>query len=143
MHRRDREDPVDRVLERLARIDAVGRARLEPEQRRDGLQVVLDAVVDLLGEHAAHHRAPVLERDRGMVGDRDEQRALVVGERRVAVADELADLAPRQRSGRRTAYAPARPSGQAIFPSSSTSAAPVAPTASIVVFTIASSDSSR
>ena len=48
-----------------------------------------------------------------------------------------------QRSGRRTAYAPARPSGHAIFPSSSTSAAPVAPTAAIVVLTIASSDSSR
>ena len=47
------------------------------------------------------------------------------------------------RSGRRTAYAPARPSGQAMFPSSSTSAAPVARTAAIVVFTIASSDSSR
>ena len=48
-----------------------------------------------------------------------------------------------QRSGRRTLYAPARPPGQAISPSSSTSAAPVASTAAIVVFTIASSDSSR
>ena len=48
-----------------------------------------------------------------------------------------------QRSAVRTAYAPARPSGQAMRPSSSTSAAPVAPTASIVAFTIASSDSSR
>ena len=48
-----------------------------------------------------------------------------------------------QRSGVRTAYSPARPSGHAIFPSSSTSAAPVAATASIVVLTIASSDSSR
>src|SRR6266511_3309518 len=48
-----------------------------------------------------------------------------------------------QRSGNRTAYVPERPSGHAIFPSSSTSAAPVACTAAIVVFTIASSDSSR
>src|SRR5581483_245744 len=48
-----------------------------------------------------------------------------------------------QRSGVRTACFPARPSGHAILPSSRTSAAPVAETASIVVFTIASSDSSR
>ena len=119
-------------------------ARLEPQQRRDRLEVVLDPVVDLLGEDAAHDRASVLERDRGVVGDRREQRALLLGERRVAVADELADLRGRfQRSGSRIACAPGRPSGQAMFPSSRTSAAPVAPTASIVVFTIASSDSSR
>ena len=74
---RDGEDPVDRVLERLARVDAVG-PRLQPQQRGDRLQVVLDAVVDLLGEHAAHHRAAVLERDRRVVRDRGEQRAVVV-----------------------------------------------------------------
>ena len=50
---------------------------------------------------------------------------------------------PFQRSGRRTACAPARPSGHAMRPSSSTSAAPVASTAAIVVWTIAASDSSR
>ena len=55
-----------------------GVARLQPEQRRDGLQVVLDPVVDLLGEHAAHHRAPVLERDRRLLGDRREQLAVVL-----------------------------------------------------------------
>ena len=77
--RRDREDPVDRVLERLPRIDVLGVARLQPEQRRHGLQVVLDAVVDLLGEHAAHDRAPVLERDRGLLRDRGEQLAVVPG----------------------------------------------------------------
>ena len=91
MHGGDREDPVDRVVERAPRVDLVA-ARLQPQERRDRLQVVLDAVVDLLGEHAAHHRAPVLERDRRVVGDRGEQRALLVGERRVAVGDELADL---------------------------------------------------
>ena len=80
-------------VERAARIDLRG-ACLEPQQRGDGLQVVLDAVVDLLGEHAAHHRAPVLERDCGVVRDRLEQGAIVVGERRVAVANELADLPP-------------------------------------------------
>ena len=80
-----------------------GGARLEPQQRGDGLKVVLDAVVDLLGEHPAHHRAPVLERDRGVVRDRLEEGAIVVGERRVAVADELADLPalPLQRQAQR------------------------------------------
>jgi hypothetical protein len=48
--------------------------------------------MDLLRKHPAHDGSPVLERNRGMVCDRDEQRALLVGERRVAVADELADL---------------------------------------------------
>ena len=55
-----------------------GCARLQAQQRRHGLEVVLDAVVDLLGEHAAHHRAPVLERDRGLLGDRREQLAVVL-----------------------------------------------------------------
>ena len=93
VHGGDGEDPVDGVLERLARVDALG-ARLQAQERGDGLEVVLDAVVDLLGEDAAHHRAAVLERDGGVVGDRLEQRPLLVGERRVAVGHELADLAP-------------------------------------------------
>ena len=98
VHRGDGEDPVDRVVERLARVDVV-RARLQAQERRDRLQVVLHAVVDLLREHAAHDRAPVLERDRRVVRDRLEQRLVVGRERRVAVADELADLAalPAQR----------------------------------------------
>ena len=75
----DREDPVDRVGQRPARVD-LRRARLQPQQRGDGLEVVLDPVVDLLGEHAAHHRAPVLERDGSVVRDRLEQGAVVVGE---------------------------------------------------------------
>ena len=143
VHRGDREDPVDRVVERLARVDLLAGARLKPQQRGDGLEVVLDPVVDLLGEDAAHHRPAVLERDRGVVRDRREQRALLLRERRVAVADELADrpALPAQRDPDRMRAG--RPSGQAMFPSSRTSAAPVAPTASIVVCTIASSDSSR
>ena len=90
---RDREDPVHRVVQRLPRVDVVG-PRLQAEERGDRLQVVLDAVVDLLGEHAAHDRPAVLERDRCVVRDRLEQRLVVGGERRVAVADELADLPP-------------------------------------------------
>jgi hypothetical protein len=80
------------VLERLVRVDVV-RARLQAEQRRNGLQVVLDAMVDLLGEDAAHDSAPVLERNGGVMRDRLEQGAFVVRERRVAVGDELADHA--------------------------------------------------
>src|SRR5882672_6820335 len=84
------EDAIHGVLERLARVDTVG-ARLEAQQRRHGLQVVLHAMVDLLRKYAAHHGATVLERDCSMVRDRLEQRTVVVGERRVAVGDELAD----------------------------------------------------
>ena len=90
---RNREDPVDRIGKRPARVDA-RRLRLQPQQRRDRLQVVLDAVVDLLGEHAAHDRPPVLERHGRVMGDRLEQLRGPLGERRVAVADELPDAAP-------------------------------------------------
>jgi hypothetical protein len=93
VYRGDGKHAVDGVVERLARIDPLG-ARLEPQQRRHRLEVVLDAMVDLLGEHAAHHRPPVLQRDGSVVRDRRQQGALLIRERRVPVADELADLAP-------------------------------------------------
>jgi hypothetical protein len=50
-----------------------------------------------------HDGAAVLERDSGVMGDRLEQRAVVVGERRVAIGDELADHAalPAQRRAHR------------------------------------------
>ena len=119
VHGGDREDPVDRVVERLPRVDHhVRAARLQAEQRGDRLQVVLDAVVDLLGEHAAHDRAPVLERHRRLVRDRGEQRGLLLGERRVAVADELADLPalPAQRQPDRVlAGAPLGPRDRAVL----------------------------
>ena len=109
--RRDREDPVDGVVQRLLRVDVL-RPCLQPQERRDRLQVVLDAVVDLLREHTAHHRPPVFERDRRVMRDRFEQRFVVGRERDVAVADELADLpalpAQRHASGvrARTAFRP-------------------------------------
>ena len=98
VHGGDREHAIDGVLERLPRIDAV-RSRLEAEQRGHGLEVVLHPVVNLLSEDAAQHRATVLERHRSVVRDRREQLALLVRERRVAIADELSDLAalPAQR----------------------------------------------
>ena len=114
VHRGDREDPVDRVAERLLRVDALG-PRLEPQERGDRLQVVLDPVVDLLGEHAAQRHPPVLERDRRLVRDRVEQLPVVVGERGVAVDDELADraAAPAERQphgvGARAALRPRDP----------------------------------
>src|SRR5262249_62039905 len=92
MHGRYRQDAIDRVIERLPWIDGIGAARLQAEKRRNGLQVVLHPVVDLLGEDAAHDRPPVLERDGGMVGDRPEERSLFIGEGGVAVAPELPDL---------------------------------------------------
>src|SRR5581483_6433970 len=49
VHRGDREDPVHRVLERLSRVDRSGRARLQAQEGRDRLEVVLDTVMDLLG----------------------------------------------------------------------------------------------
>src|SRR5918996_3568219 len=93
VHRGDREDAIHGVLERLARIDVLG-SRLEPQERGDCLEIVLDAVVDLLGEHTAHDGAPMLEGDSRVVRDRLEQRSLVVRERRVPIADQLADLPP-------------------------------------------------
>ncbi len=89
----DREDPVDRVGQRLLGIDPLG-ARLQPKQRGHGLEVVLDPVVDLLGEHAAQRHPAVLERNGRLVGDRLEEAVVFGGERHVAIDDELADLVP-------------------------------------------------
>ena len=50
-------------------------------------------MVDLGCEDPAHYGAAVLEGDRRLMGDRREQRTLLVGERRVPVAHELTDLA--------------------------------------------------
>jgi malate dehydrogenase len=74
------------------RIDHSVGPGLKTEERRHGLEIVLDAVMDLLGKHATQNRAPVLERDRRMMRDRREQLAVVFAERDVAVADELTDL---------------------------------------------------
>ena len=85
MHDGDRRHAAHRLRERLARLVGVRAARLDAQQRRDGLQVVLDPVVDLadrrvlgdellllmaqLGHVAAEHDradavAVVAERDR-------------------------------------------------------------------------------
>ena len=47
MHDRDRSDPALRLHERRPGLRGLQTASLEPEQRRDRLQVVLHAVMDL------------------------------------------------------------------------------------------------
>ena len=93
-------------------------ASLQPQERGDRLQVVLDAMVDLLGEHAAERHATVLERDGGLARDRLEQLAVVVGERRVAIDDELADRAapPAQRQPHRVGARPGPPATRSARP---------------------------
>ncbi len=99
VHRGNREDAVHGIFECLLRVDHAVGARLESQQRRNGLKVVLDAVVDLLGEHAPHYRAAVLERNGCLLRNRREQVTVVLGEGRSPVDDELPDLtaAPAQR----------------------------------------------
>ncbi len=142
VHCGDGEDPVDRVLERLVRVDVL-RTCLQAEERGDRLEVVLDAVVDLLGEDTAHDRAPVLQRDRRVVRDRLEQRLVVARERRVAVADELADLPSFPAQGHAYGIGARAALGPRDLPVLENERRPVACSDSIVVFTIASSDSSR
>ena len=57
------------------------RPRLQSQQRRDRLQVVLHAMVDLLREHAAHDGTAVLECDGRMMRDR-----LALNDPRLSVA---------------------------------------------------------
>ena len=141
VHGGDGEDPVHRVLERLRRVRP-GRAGLEPQERRDGLEVVLDPVVDLLSEDAAQDRPAVLERHRGVVRDRGEElcSSAVNGVSRSQTSSPTRRPSSEAAGDRMPAGAPLGPRD---LPVLETSAAPVAPTASIVVRTIAPSDSSR
>ena len=92
----------DRVLQGFVRIDVL-RPRLDAQERGDRLEVVLDPVVDLLGEDAAHHRAPVLQRHRRVVRDRLEQR-LSSAENGVSRSQTSSPICRRfQRNGIRTA----------------------------------------
>ena len=76
------------------------------QERRDRLKVVLDAVVDLLREHAAHHRAAVLERD-GCVVAIDVSSARSSAVKGVSRSKTSSPICRRfQRSGSRTACAP-------------------------------------
>ena len=48
VHRRQRVDPLEHVLQRLSERWVGQRARLQPEQRPDHVEVVLDPVIDLV-----------------------------------------------------------------------------------------------
>ena len=48
VHHRDRDDSADALAQLLGNLRVARAARLQAQQRGDGLQVVLDAVVDLL-----------------------------------------------------------------------------------------------
>ena len=121
VHDGDRRHAAHRLRERFARLFGVRAARLDAQQRRDGLQVVLDPVVDLadrrvLGDEllllvaqfghvaAQHDRADALaavaERDRAQ-RDGDAARLDVGAPRRATGHDERA-------ATRRTAASPGR-----------------------------------
>ena len=118
-------------------------AGLQAEQRRHGLQIVLDAVVDLLSHHAAQRHTAVLQRHRRVVCDRLEQLPILGREGRVAIDDQLPDLTalPAQRQPDRVrAGAPLRPGDTAVLEHERR---PAAWSDSTVVCTISASDSSR
>ena len=56
VHDRDRADPADGVLERRPRLRAAQPARLQPQQGRHRLQVVLDAMMDLADRRVLGHQ---------------------------------------------------------------------------------------
>ena len=95
----DRQDPSDRVAQGTARV-ALG-ARRQAQQRGHGLQVVLDPVMDLLGEQAAHRPARRRDGYRRLGGDGTQQDALSTCELAQVEpgADERSDFAraPRHR----------------------------------------------
>ena len=78
VHDRDRADPAYRLLERRLGVGAVHPPGLQPQQRGDGLQVVLHPVVDLA--------------DGGVLGDQLAVAAAQVGD--VADQDQRADQPP-------------------------------------------------
>ena len=111
VHLGDRQHAVDGVFERAGRVAAAG---AQPQQRGDRLEVVLDAVVDLLGDQLAHHAAAGLDRRGRLVGDRPEQRPLLRREPAGPQADQRADGArlPHQRHGQRALLVRRRAAGQ-------------------------------
>jgi hypothetical protein len=78
VHLGDREHAADRVAQRALRIDsAAGR---EAQERRDRLQVVLDAVMDFAREQPAHRAASTREHGGGVRGRRLRQLLLAGAE---------------------------------------------------------------
>ena len=79
----DREDAVDGVGDGPRRVAA---RRAHAQERGHGLEVVLDAVMDLLRDERAHDAAARLERRRGLARDGVEQRLHVGPEAPAAAA---------------------------------------------------------
>ena len=69
----DRAHPTFRLLERDPRLELVTTSRLEAQQRRDRLQVVLHAVVDLAnGRFLVEHHAIELAKVRDVTHQQDD-----------------------------------------------------------------------
>ena len=69
---RDRADPRHALVERLLGLLRVEPPRLQPQQRRDRLQVVLHAVVDLADDRVLEHEHAVAAAELGDVLHEDE-----------------------------------------------------------------------
>ena len=82
------DDPPHRLGERLARLVGVRAARLDAQQRRDRLQVVLDAVVDLADRRVLGDELLLLMADLGDVAAEHDR------------ADPVAAIAQRDRPQR-------------------------------------------
>jgi hypothetical protein len=76
----DADDPVDALRQHLFhRLEAV-MVHLETQEAGNRLQAVLDPVVHLLDDRRAHHQLRILDRDRGVVGQRRQQVNFLLGE---------------------------------------------------------------
>ena len=69
VHQRDRGHPPHRFDQRLAPLGIVGPARLQSQQRRDGLQIVLHPVVDLADGGVLGQQRAVAALDLGDIAD--------------------------------------------------------------------------
>ena len=76
VHDRDRGHPPDRLLQRRARGRLGHPPGLQPQQRRDGLQVVLHPVVDLPDRGVLGQQRPVAAPDVGDVADQHQRARL-------------------------------------------------------------------
>ena len=72
VHDRDRPDPADRLVQRRPRLGRLQPPGLQPQQRGDGLQVVLHPVVDLPDRGVLGHQLALAAAQFGDVPDQDQ-----------------------------------------------------------------------
>jgi hypothetical protein len=72
MHLRNRQDSAQAIVDDLLDSLVARVVHLQAHQAGDLLQVVFHAVVHLLQDCAAHHEFGVVNRERGLAGDRFE-----------------------------------------------------------------------